>query len=148
MSTASNAIRAGVSLAAIFGALALAAPGLVEDEGWVRASYNDPAHGAALPTACAGVTGAKYGVQVGKRYSEAECEAMTAQAMLDHALAIQHCTPTGLRTTTTTVIREKAQEAERVVQSAPGASAPLDPDNRSTVCAELERMRGSAVCTD
>lgn len=51
-------------------------------------------------------------------------------------------------TTTTTVIREKAQEAERVVQSAPGASAPLDPDNRSVVCAELERVRGSAVCTD
>lgn len=51
-------------------------------------------------------------------------------------------------TTTTTVIREKAQEAERAVQSAPGASAPLDPDNRSVVCAELERVRGSAVCTD
>jgi hypothetical protein len=51
-------------------------------------------------------------------------------------------------TTTTTVIREKAQEAERVVQSAPGAGAPLDPDNRSVVCAELERVRGSAVCTD
>lgn len=51
-------------------------------------------------------------------------------------------------TTTTTVIREKAQEAERAVQSAPGASAPLDPDNRSVVCAELERVRGSPVCTD
>lgn len=51
-------------------------------------------------------------------------------------------------TTTTTGIREKAQEAERAVQSAPGASAPLNPDNRSVVCAELERVRGSAVCTD
>lgn len=51
-------------------------------------------------------------------------------------------------TTTTTVIREKAQEAERAVQSAPGASAPLDPDNRRTLCASLERVRGSAVCTD
>lgn len=96
MSTATNAIRAGASLAGIFGALALAAPGLVEDEGWVTASYDDPAHGAALPTACAGVTGAKYGVQSGKRFSQSECEAMTAKAMLDHALAIQHCTPAGL----------------------------------------------------
>ena len=51
-------------------------------------------------------------------------------------------------TTTTTVIREKAQEAEREVQSAPGASAPLDPANRDTLCAALERVRGSAVCTD
>lgn len=51
-------------------------------------------------------------------------------------------------TTTTTVIRENAQEAERAVQSAPGASAPLDPDNRDTLCAALERVRGVAVCTD
>ena len=51
-------------------------------------------------------------------------------------------------TTTTTVIRGKAQEAERVVRSAPGASAPLDPHNRGVVCAEVERLRGSADCTD
>lgn len=51
-------------------------------------------------------------------------------------------------TETTTIIREKAQEAERVVRNAPGADAPLDPGNRRTLCAELERVRGSAVCTD
>jgi hypothetical protein len=32
-------------------------------------------------------------------------------------------------TETTTIIREKAQEAERVVRTAPGADAPLNPDN-------------------
>lgn len=95
MSTA-NTIKAGAALAAMFSALALAAPGLVEDEGWVTVTYNDPAHGAALPTACAGVTGAKYGVQAGRRYSPAECEAMTAKAMLDHAIAIQNCLPPAL----------------------------------------------------
>lgn len=51
-------------------------------------------------------------------------------------------------TATTTIIREKAQEAERVVRTAPGADALLDPDNRSLVCAELERVRGRTVCTD
>lgn len=92
MSTA-NTIRAGAALAATFTALALAAPGLVEDEGWVTVTYADPAHGAALPTACAGVTGAKYGVQADRRYTQAQCEAMTAKAMLDHAIAIQGCLP-------------------------------------------------------
>lgn len=96
MNATQKAGAAGASLAALFAALSLAAPGLVHDEGWVTVTYDDPAHGAALPTACAGVTGAKYGVQAGRRYSRAECEAMTARAMLDHALAIQQCTPAGL----------------------------------------------------
>lgn len=91
--SAANAIRAGAALAAMFSALALAAPGLVEDEGWVTVTYNDPAHGAALPTACAGVTGAKYGVKPDARYTAEKCQAMTAQAMLDHAIAIQGCLP-------------------------------------------------------
>lgn len=92
----SNAVKAGASLAAIFGALAVAAPGLVEDEGWVTTTYPDPAHGAALPTVCAGVTG--KGVVAGRKYSQAECEAMTAKAMLEHALAIQPCIPANLPT--------------------------------------------------
>lgn len=49
-------------------------------------------------------------------------------------------------TTTTTVIREKAQEAENAVRTAPGADAPLDPDNRRVLCAELERVRDAPVC--
>lgn len=96
MNAARNAAVAGASLAALFGALSIAAPGLIDDEGWVTVTYDDPAHGAALPTACGGVTGAKYGVQAGKRYSQAKCEEMTARAMLDHGLAIQHCIPANL----------------------------------------------------
>ena len=91
---------AGASIAALFAALSIAAPGLVRDEGWVTVTYNDPAKGASLPTVCAGVTGAKYGVQAGKSYSQAECEAMTARAMLDHAIAIQSCVPGNLPTKT------------------------------------------------
>lgn len=49
-------------------------------------------------------------------------------------------------TSTATIIREKAQEAENAVRTAPGADAPLDPDNRRILCAELERVRGRAVC--
>lgn len=49
-------------------------------------------------------------------------------------------------TSTTTIIRENAQEAENAVRTAPGADAPLDPDNRRILCAELERVRGRAVC--
>jgi lysozyme len=87
----SGAARAGLMLTGMFAALSLASVGLIEDEGWVTVTYDDPAHGAALPTACAGVTG--KGVVAGKRYSQAECEAMTAKAMLEHALAIQGCLP-------------------------------------------------------
>lgn len=93
-----NATKAGLSLAGVFAALAVAAPGLVEDEGWVTTSYPDPAHGWKVPTACAGVTG--KGVVAGKTYTQAECEALTAKAMLDHALAIQHCIPPNLPTKT------------------------------------------------
>jgi uncharacterized membrane protein len=50
-------------------------------------------------------------------------------------------------TSTTTIIREKTKEAEHAVRSAPGADAPLEPDDRRTVCAALERVRGSAVCS-
>lgn len=81
-----------------------------------------------------------------ERLMKAEQRARVAETQAElNAAAVQQLDH---YTTTTTVIREKAQEAERVVQSAPGANAPLDPDNRSVVCAELERMRGSAVCTD
>jgi lysozyme len=85
-------------LTAVFAALSVASAGLIEDEGWVTVTYDDPAYGAALPTACAGVTG--KGVVAGKRYSQAECEALTAKAMLEHALAIQGCIPGGLPTKT------------------------------------------------
>ena len=50
-------------------------------------------------------------------------------------------------TSTTTIIREKTKEAEHAVRSAPGADAPLEANDRRAVCAALERVRGTAVCT-
>lgn len=96
MSAITPARAAGASLAAIFGALAIASPALIEDEGWVTVTYDDPVHGAALPTACGGITGAKYGITPGRRFTQAECVDITARAYLDHALAIQRCIPADL----------------------------------------------------
>lgn len=96
MSALTPARAAGASLAAIFGALAIASPALIEDEGWVTVTYDDPVHGAALPTACGGITGAKYGIVAGRKFTQRECVEITARAYLDHALAIQHCIPADL----------------------------------------------------
>jgi len=49
---------------------------------------------------------------------------------------------------TTTIIREKADNAISDVQSAPGSDAPLDPAFRARLCAGLASVRGSAICTD
>lgn len=94
--SASNALKAGATLAGIFGALAIASPALIQDEGWVTATYDDPVHGSALPTACGGITGKKYGIVAGRKFTQEECVAITAKAYLDHALDIQHCTPPNL----------------------------------------------------
>lgn len=87
---------AGASLAAIFGALAIASPELIKDEGWVTVTYPDPVHGDKVPTACGGITGAKYGITPGRVFTQRECVEITARAYLDHALAIQHCIPASL----------------------------------------------------
>ncbi len=75
----------GQKLALLFSALSLGAAGLVTSEGWVLTGYPDPVHGAKVPNACAGVTD---GVVLGKVYTEGECIAMIAQAMLKHAAPI------------------------------------------------------------
>ena len=49
---------------------------------------------------------------------------------------------------TTTIIREKADNAISDVQSAPGSDAPLDPDFRARLCNGLAGVRGSPICTD
>lgn len=94
--SAAAARMAAVSLAGIFSALAIASPALIEDEGWVTATYPDPVHGNKVPTACGGITGAKYGITVGRVFTQQECVAITARAYLDHALDIQGCVPAGL----------------------------------------------------
>lgn len=96
MSNATNAMKAGATLASIFGALAIAAPALIQDEGWVTATYPDPVLGARLPTACGGITGARYGITSGRVFSQEQCVAITARAYLEHALDIQRCTPADL----------------------------------------------------
>lgn len=77
-------------LGLLFSACALLAGGVVASEGWVLRGYEDPVHGAAVPTACAGVT---EGVVVGRKYTEEECTLMTAQAMVKHAAPIMKCVP-------------------------------------------------------
>ena len=49
---------------------------------------------------------------------------------------------------TTTIIREKADNAISDVQSAPGSDAPLDPAFRDRLCGGLASVRGSPICTD
>lgn len=48
----------------------------------------------------------------------------------------------------TTIVREKAQEAEDAVRQAPGAETPLDPDRRDVLCGALASLRGSDACTE
>lgn len=50
---------------------------------------------------------------------------------------------------TTTIIREKEEDASHAVQALPGAQTPVDPDRRAGLCEQLSRMRnGAAVCLD
>lgn len=90
MSKTANAAKAGASLAAVIGACGLAARALVSDEGWENIAYPDPAAGAALATACAGVT---EGVKLGQRYSDEQCKSMTAVALIKTGLGIAECLP-------------------------------------------------------
>lgn len=82
----SKARLAGASIGALFAALAVAAPDLIEDEGWVLRTYPDP---VSISTACAGVTGKN--IKPGVTYTFEECVALTSRAMLDHGLAIRPC---------------------------------------------------------
>ncbi|PZQ62643.1 MAG: glycosyl hydrolase [Phenylobacterium zucineum] len=82
----SKAKVAGASIAALFAALAVAAPGLVEDEGWVLKTYPDP---VSIVTACGGVTGKN--IKAGVTYTFEECVSLTSRAMLEHGLAIRPC---------------------------------------------------------
>lgn len=84
MSAALAAKRLGLLFAA--GAI-LAAP-LIVREGYVNKGYADPVYGAKLPTACSGIT---EGVVLGRTYSDEECLAMNAQAVVKHTAPIMAC---------------------------------------------------------
>ncbi|WP_165830734.1 lysozyme [Phenylobacterium soli] len=81
-------------MAAVFASAAIAAPLVVNREGWVTKTYSDPVE---IPTACAGVT---KGVVAGKTYTDEQCEQMTAQALVQHGLEVAHCLPENLPTDT------------------------------------------------
>ncbi len=92
MPSPSTLAKAGIG--ALLSACIVAAPGVIESEGWRLTTYADP---VGIQTACAGVT---RGVQAGRTYTQAECERMTVQALLDHATAIRPCLPETLPTET------------------------------------------------
>jgi lysozyme len=83
---------AGGVLGSVLAACAVAAPVIVQREGWVTKTYADP---VAISTVCAGVTGARPGT-----YTDAQCEQMTAQALVQHGVAIAQCLPANLPTDT------------------------------------------------
>jgi lysozyme len=72
----------------IFSAAAIMVAGTMAHEGWVLKGYKDPVRGAALPTACDGVT---EGVVLGKAYTEDECIRMSMLAKVKHAAPLAQC---------------------------------------------------------
>ncbi len=89
---ASRGQLAGGALGSVLAAAAVAAPLVVQREGWVTTTYADPVQ---IRTVCAGVTGAKPGT-----YTDAQCEQMTAAALVQHGVAIAQCLPKNLPTDT------------------------------------------------
>jgi lysozyme len=77
-------------VAAVLAAAAVAVPVIAAHEGYVPVGYPDPGVGVSLPTACYGHTG---GVTIGKRYSQADCEAWLAQDAVRHGMSIAGCLP-------------------------------------------------------
>src|SRR5437762_6368487 len=85
-----NLKAAASGIAAAAAAISLVVGVTLHYEGWELTGYGDPAVGAKLATACGGVT---RGVQLGKTYSDADCRSRTAQAMVEHAMAIDPYLP-------------------------------------------------------
>lgn len=83
----------GSTLAAVLAACAIASPFVIASEGWVNKAYPDPARGWSLPTACVGST---RGIEKGRTYSDAECEAKLGADLLEHGLDIAPCLPAEL----------------------------------------------------
>ena len=84
-----------VGLSGLFAVILAATPGVVTDEGFLLKTYKDP---VGIDTVGGGVTGA--GVVPGKTYTQSEAEALTAQALLKHAIEIRPCLPANLPTET------------------------------------------------
>lgn len=87
-SARARAAKGGVAAAAIAAALAVAVPALQTDEGKKNVDYLDIAR---VPTACFGHTGPD--VQVGRRRTDAECEALLVEDAREHMDGALRCTP-------------------------------------------------------
>jgi len=86
-------VRAAVAgVAAALSAAALAAPLVVDFEGWRNVPYPDPALGSQLMTVCAGATS---GVQ-DRVYTDHQCAELLARDLAVHAQAIAPCLPADL----------------------------------------------------
>lgn len=82
----SKAKIAGASMGAAV--MLLASPAIKVYEGFVPVGYKDP---IGIKTRCWGNT--SPGIVVGKRYTVAQCEALLALDVQDHADAIRPCVP-------------------------------------------------------
>lgn len=79
--------RASLVIAAALSGATVGAPLVIKWEGWETRDYADLIGKA---TSCGGVT---QGAKVGTVRSEAECHSKTAQALVQHAIAIGPCLP-------------------------------------------------------
>jgi lysozyme len=136
-----SALRAGLGLAALFGACSLAAVGLVEDEGWLTRAYPDPAR-PELATACAGVTGPQ--IKAGAVYSDDACVALTAQALLEHAVAIRPCLPAEIPTETHAAFIRFAYNVGPSAFCGSTLSRKARAGDLKGACAELDRWTKAA----
>lgn len=82
-----------VGISGAFAVAMAATSGIVSDEGFLLKTYRDPVN---ITTGCAGVTGARYGIEAGKTYTQTECEQKTALAMVDHYFETRGCLPGNL----------------------------------------------------
>lgn len=79
--------RASLAITAALSGAAVATPLVIKWEGWETRDYADI---IGVATACGGVT---QGAKVGTIRSDAECQSKTAQALVQHAIAIGPCLP-------------------------------------------------------
>jgi lysozyme len=121
-------------LALLFTALSMGAGGYIAAEGWVLKGYPDPVRGAALPTACGGVT---EGVVLGKVYTEQQCLEMQAMAMVKNVSPILSCVPDSFPVT-----------GGAYLQSMGDTSFNIGPPTflKSTMCRKMQAGDYNAAC--
>lgn len=86
-------IQAGARLGVVLLACATIGTVVADQEGWVNRAYPDPAHGAALNTACAGATRGLDGrpIPAGKVFTDDECMVLLSRDLVQHGVEIDRC---------------------------------------------------------